>query len=119
MQRVVVIIAGAVSGGILGFRSLLPPPPPPDEYVCGLAVLPAMFFGFPVGMVLGGLVGFILMRAIENERRPASSPRPLQLTRGSKRPSLPAFLLWDRELDGSRLPNPCNDSTIDETDRLS
>src|SRR5262245_51852160 len=75
MWRVVLTAAGVVFGGIWGFRLLLPPPPLSGEYQCGLSVFPAMLFGFPAGMVLGGLFSFVLLRAIENETRPTPDSR--------------------------------------------
>ena len=81
MWRVVLTAASMVLGGILGFRLFLPPPPPPDEYVCGLAVMPAMFLGFPAGMVVGGLLSHVLVRAIQHEARPEpkSCKQPINL----------------------------------------
>jgi hypothetical protein len=100
MWRVVVIMTGFVTGGILGFRSLLPPTPSADEYECGLAVLSAIFFGFPAGMILGGLVGFILIRAIENEARPSSGRHRSGCDEDDKRPGRSPRRLWDHDLDG-------------------
>jgi hypothetical protein len=98
--RAGVIIAGSICGGIMGYQLLLPPPLPPGEFGCGLTVLPAIMFGFPAGMIVGGLIGLIVVRAIENEARPPSS-RSYTLRDGdSNCPGCQPCTLWDRELDG-------------------
>ncbi len=65
-MRILLIEAGTVVGGLLGFRLLAPPEPPPGAYLCGLGVLPAMFVGLPVGIVLGGLFGSAVGRVIDH-----------------------------------------------------
>jgi hypothetical protein len=95
MWRAVVIIAGVVSGSILGVRLFLPPPPAPGEDVCGLAVLPAIFLGLPAGMVMGGLVGFILIKALHT---PLLSFKALRMLVGAPCGVAIGFLLlylWD------------------------
>jgi hypothetical protein len=63
MVAALVITMGALVGGLVGFNLLMPPPSTPEDETCGLVVMPAVCFGFPVGLLVGGCLSLGIVLA--------------------------------------------------------